>query len=119
MEITLEDVTRITAGTLGQGRGITITDATVIAAVSDHFGGAADQIKGKSRRKMTVLCRQVAMYLLREETSLSLNAIGNLIGGRENSTVLHGHERVSSRLELDDRLRGDVLKIRNSILGGS
>ena len=119
VEITIEEVTRITAGTLGQGHGITITDTTVIAAVSDHFGIAADQIKGKSRRKMTVLCRQVAMYLLREETSLSLNAIGKLLGGRDHSTVLHGHERVSSRIELDDGLRGDVLKIRNSILGGS
>ena len=119
VEITIEEVTRITAGTLGQGHGITITDTTVIAAVSDHFGIATDQIKGKSRRKMTVLCRQVAMYLLREETSLSLNAIGKLLGGRDHSTVLHGHERVSSRIELDDGLRGDVLKIRNSILGGS
>ena len=119
VEITIEDVARITAGTLGQGRGITITDATVISAVSNHFGVAADQIKGKSRRKMTVLCRQVAMYLLREETSLSLNAIGKLLGGRDHSTVLHGHERVSSRIELDDSLRGDVLKIRNSLLGGS
>jgi len=118
VEITIEDVTRITTGTPGQARGLTITDATVIAAVSDHFGIATDQIKGKSRRKMTVLCRQVAMYLLREETSLSLNAIGKLLGGRDHSTVLHGHERVSSRIELDDGLRGDVLKIRNSILGG-
>ena len=118
VEITIEDVTRITTGTPGQARGLTITDATVIAAVSDHFGIAAEQIKGKSRRKMTVLCRQVAMYLLREETSLSLNAIGKLLGGRDHSTVLHGHERVSSRIELDDGLRGDVLKIRNSILGG-
>ncbi|GIS64471.1 MAG: hypothetical protein CM1200mP3_07190 [Chloroflexota bacterium] len=58
----------------------TITDTAVISAVSEHFGIATDQIRGKGRRKMTVLSRQVAMYLLREETDLSFTAMGKNIG---------------------------------------
>ena len=88
----------------------------MVSAVSEHFQIPADQIRGKSRRKMTVLSRQVAMYLLREETDLSLSAIGKLIGNRDHSTVLHGHERISARIDLDDELRREVLQIRHSLM---
>ena len=115
--ISLDDVTILIGESWATMRGKTITDSAVISAVSEHFGIATDQIRGKGRRKMTVLSRQVAMYLLREETDLSFTAIGRILGGRDHSTVLHGHERVSVKIEQDDSLRNDVIKIRHSLMG--
>jgi chromosomal replication initiator protein len=115
--ISLNDVTILIGESWATMRGKTITDTAVISAVSEHFGIATDQIRGKGRRKMTVLSRQVAMYLLREETDLSFTAIGKILGGRDHSTVLHGHERVSVKIEQDDSLRNDVIKIRHSLMG--
>ena len=115
--ISLNDVTILIGESWTTMRGKTITDAAVISAVSEHFGITTEQIRGKGRRKMTVLSRQVAMYLLREETDLSFTAIGKILGGRDHSTVLHGHERVSIKIEQDDSLRNDVIKIRHSMMG--
>ena len=93
-----------------------ITDRNVIEAVSEHFGVPKEQIRGASRKKMTVLSRQVAMYLLREETPMSLKAIGSLLGGRDHSTVLHGHDRVATLLGSDYGLKSDVRTIRKNLL---
>ena len=93
-----------------------ITDRNVIDAVSEHFGVPKEQIRGASRKKMTVLSRQVAMYLLREETPMSLKAIGSLLGGRDHSTVLHGHDRVASMLNSDYGLKSDVKRIRKNLM---
>lgn len=117
-EITLESVKDLISESTETAYGNRITDKAVVTAVSEHFKISADQILGKSRRKMTVLSRQVAMYLLREETDLSLSAIGKLIGNRDHSTVLHGHERISARIDLDNELRREVLQIRHSLING-
>ena len=92
-----------------------ISDIDVVSAVSKHFGVSQDQLRSKSRQKMTVLSRQVAMYLLREETDLSLSAIGKLLGGRDHSTVLHGHEKVSNLLENDINFKSTLLSIKDSL----
>ena len=92
-----------------------ISDIDVVSAVSKHFGVSQDQLRTKSRQKMTVLSRQVAMYLLREETDLSLSAIGKLLGGRDHSTVLHGHEKVSNLLENDINFKSTLLSIKDSL----
>ena len=92
-----------------------ISDIDVVSAVSKHFGVSQDQLRSKSRQKMTVLSRQVAMYLLREETDLSLSAIGKLLGGRDHSTVLHGHEKVSNLLENDTNFKNTLLSIKDSL----
>ena len=114
--VTLESVKGLISESTGNTYPDRISDQAVVSAVSEHFQIPADQIRGKSRRKMTVLSRQVAMYLLREETDLSLSAIGKLIGNRDHSTVLHGHERISARIDLDDELRREVLQIRHSLM---
>ena len=52
------------------------------------------------------------MFLLREETELSLAAIGKILGGRDHSTVLHGHDRVASLIDLNDPIVNDIGKIK-------
>jgi len=92
-----------------------ISDSTIISEVSNYFGVTSDEIIGPRRAKSYLLPRQVTMFLLREETSLSLSAIGKILGGRDHSTVIHGHEKVASLINSDHKLRSDVLTIRNNL----
>ena len=92
-----------------------ISDSTIISEVSNYFGVTSDEIIGPRRSKSYLLPRQVTMFLLREETSLSLSAIGKILGGRDHSTVIHGHEKVASLINSDHKLRSDVLAIRNNL----
>jgi chromosomal replication initiator protein len=57
------------------------------------------------------------MYLLREEAKLSLPQIGNMLGGRDHTTIMYGCEKVADMLERDDRLRRHVLQIRERLYG--
>lgn len=114
-EISLDSVKSILKDPFTSISNHIISDIDVVSAVSTHFGITQDQLRSKSRQKMTVLSRQVAMYLLREETDLSLAAIGKLLGGRDHSTVLYGHEKVSSLIKMDTNLKSTVLTIKDSL----
>ena len=114
--ITIESVRRI-VGDSERLNKEPISDSKIISEVSNYFGLTSDQIMGPLRAKTYLVPRQVAMFLLREETSLSLSAIGKILGGRDHSTVIHGHEKVASLINVDDKLRTDILAIRNNLTG--
>jgi chromosomal replication initiator protein len=84
----------------------------VLAAVRERFGVSTDALLGKSRERQTAWARQVAMYLLREETSASLFQIGDRLGGRDHTTIMHGCSTVAQRMEADPRARADVAAAR-------
>lgn len=73
----------------------------IIRQTAQSYGFTPDDLAGPSRRQPLVLCRQVAMYLLREQTDLSLPRIGALFGGRDHSTVIHALEKVNGLLRTD------------------
>ena len=86
--------------------------AKVIEAVARFYELPPEALKGRSRSKKVALPRQVAMYLLREEVGASLPQIGELLGGRDHTTVLHGYEKIRSHIEEDDQLRRAILAIK-------
>ena len=90
---------------------------SVLDAVVRHFNVTLADLQGKARDKRVVVPRQVAMYLLREATPLSLNEIGALLGGRDHTTVLHGCEKIAAALDRDGRLRTDVHAIQSLLFG--
>src|SRR5207247_9746849 len=89
--------------------------AEVLAAVARHFQVEPKLLRGKQRDREIVGPRQVAMFLMREETAASLLEIGRELGGRDHSTVLHGWEKIKGEVEADDALRRDVLAIRQTL----
>ncbi|MCL5074168.1 MAG: chromosomal replication initiator protein DnaA [Chloroflexi bacterium] len=91
----------------------------IIKAVAEYYQIEPRALRGKGRSKEIVLPRQVAMYLMREETSCSLLEIGRELGGRDHSTVLHSHEKVRREIEIDTQLRKDVLSIRERLYAHS
>src|SRR5439155_4166956 len=70
----------------------------IVETVARYYGVPLDQIKGKARDKQVVLPRQIAMYLMREETEAPLMRIGEALGGRDHSTVLHGCEKIEREM---------------------
>lgn len=115
LPLTVETVGKALAD-VTERRGRQVQPADVLAAVSKHFGVEPKLLRGKQRDREVVVPRQVAMYLMREETSASLLEIGRELGGRDHSTVLHGWEKIKTEAEVDDRLRRDVLAVREKLL---
>ncbi|MBI2036022.1 chromosomal replication initiator protein DnaA [Candidatus Microgenomates bacterium] len=86
-------------------------------AVCSYFGVKSTQVKGKKRDQSIVLPRQILMYLLRIELGTSLTEVGDLIGGRDHTTVMHAVGKISSLVPADEKLRGDILGIKKLIYG--
>ena len=92
-----------------------ISVSEIIDIVADHYGITQDELIGPSRQKEFVLPRQIVMYLAREETTASLPAIGQALGGRDHTTVLHGSQKMSGEVEKKSSLRRDLVAIRESL----
>ncbi|MDE0141394.1 MAG: chromosomal replication initiator protein DnaA [Caldilineaceae bacterium] len=89
--------------------------ASVVRIVARHFHLTEETLLGRSRTKEVANARQMAMYLLREENGLSLINIGELLGGRDHSTVRHGVEKVAQDIERDEGVRREVVALREKI----
>jgi chromosomal replication initiator protein len=100
-------------------RRVEVTPEEVVSKVAGAFGMTAENLIGPDRRQEVVLPRQIAMYLLREEANCSLPKIGEVLGGRDHTTVIHACHKMTDRLERDDKLRRQVLEIREEIYGQS
>jgi len=95
--------------------GVDLQPDDVLEAVSHAFGISNDRILGRERTREVALPRQIAMYLLREEGGISLPKIGEFVGGRDHTTVMYACDKVNDLMETDDRLRRQVLKIREQL----
>ena len=96
-------------------RRVSIDD--VINAVAEHYHIEVGDLKGKQRDKHIVAPRHMAMYLIRQETEASLLEIGQALGGRDHSTVLHACEKITREVNENTALRKEVLAIRQQLLG--
>jgi chromosomal replication initiator protein len=92
---------------------LTITE--VLDGVCRYYNVDAERIRGKSRDRETVWPRQVAMYLMREETDASLLQIGTELGGRDHTTIMHGWEKVQSEVTNNDRVRREIAAVLESL----
>lgn len=87
----------------------------IINEVARYFGIEESALRGPGRSQAIARPRQIAMYLIREETGESLPQIGALLGGRDHTTILHGCERIASLIEEDPDIRREVLSIRQRL----
>jgi chromosomal replication initiator protein DnaA len=94
-------------------RRVSIED--ILNAVAEHYHISVEELRGKQRDKQIVVPRHVAMYLMRQETEASLLEIGQSLGGRDHSTVLHGCEKISREINENTTLRKEVLAIRQQL----
>ena len=78
---------------------VEIKPTDIITQVAKYFYITFDDIVGRSRTKKIALARQIAMYLVRELTSMSLNDIGQVFGGKDHTTVMHAYTRISDEMQ--------------------
>jgi chromosomal replication initiator protein len=89
----------------------------VVDAVARSFGVTSAQLTGRDRSREIAWPRQIAMYLLREFGNVSLPQIGMVLGGRDHTTVMYACEKVADLVERDDRLRRQLIQIREQLDG--
>lgn len=85
----------------------------IMEAVLRHFNVKAEDLSSPSRKSSLVIARQIAMYLLRKELNLPLEQIGQLVGGRDHSTIIHGVEKVERDLSSNQLKKDEILRIRS------
>jgi len=72
----------------------------LISIICDHFNISTEEVKSKSRKHKFVIARQLCMWFCKAKTYLSLVQIGNLIGDRDHTTVIHSITQVKNALSL-------------------
>jgi chromosomal replication initiator protein len=92
-----------------------ITSATIMAQTAAYFGLSLDELCGSSRSRVLVNARQIAMYLCRELTDLSLPKIGQQFGGRDHTTVMHADRKVRSLMAERRSIYNQVTELTNRI----
>jgi len=92
-----------------------LTTGKVLQGVCSYYHVEVERLCGKQRDREIAWPRQVAMYLMREETDASLLQIGAELGGRDHTTIIHGCERVRAELERDERVRQEIAAILNGL----
>jgi len=97
------------------GQGTAVTPSLIIDAVADNFQLAPVEMKSRKRDRETALARQVAMYLIKEETHSSLAQIGHELGNRNPATVSHAYAKIAAELNDSPYLRHKISDIRARI----
>jgi chromosomal replication initiator protein len=107
-EIVLKDL-------IPEGGEPEITAALIIAQTAAYFGLSIDDLCGSSRSRVLVTARQIAMYLCRELTDLSLPKIGQQFGGRDHTTVMHADKKIRQLLAERRSVYNQVTELTNRI----
>ena len=88
---------------------------TIIKTVCEFYGLTSNELLKKSRKTFLVKPRQITMYLLREDTKASFPDIGNRLGGKDHSTVIHAYRKISEETENNEVLKQEINLIRERI----
>lgn len=112
-KVGLEEIKRTLSSTPLTPRK-SISAGAVIETVCKHFKISREDLCGPVRKSAFVYPRQVLMYLLRVDLGLQLDGVGELIGGRDHSTVLYGVEKITNQLAIDLTKRDEIARIRTN-----
>ncbi|MDX2390107.1 MULTISPECIES: chromosomal replication initiator protein DnaA [unclassified Streptomyces] len=99
----------------GEDSAPEITASDIMAATADYFGLTVDDLCGSSRSRVLVTARQIAMYLCRELTDLSLPKIGAQFGGRDHTTVMHADRKIRALMAERRSIYNQVTELTNRI----
>ncbi len=102
----------------GEDSAPEITASAIMAATADYFGLTVEDLCGSSRSRVLVTARQIAMYLCRELTDLSLPKIGAQFGGRDHTTVMHADRKIRALMAERRSIYNQVTELTNRIKNG-
>ena len=107
-EIVLKDL-------IPEAQGPQITATTIMGQTASYFGLSIDDLCGTSRSRVLATARQIAMYLCRELTDLSLPKIGQQFGGRDHTTVMYADRKIRSLMAERRSIYNQVTELTNRI----
>lgn len=114
-EITLELAQKALIDMITPVKDKTVTMETILDEVADFYQISPEDILGTKRNSRYSNPRQVVMYLQREILGVPYKNIGQFLGGKDHSTVMHGIEKIDSEMKTNDKLRNDVLFLRKKL----
>ena len=108
VEITLDNVKEALNDIISPNVSRLITPQLIISVVAEHFGITADDITSKRRNSEFVLPRQICMYLCRKLTDESLQNIGKALGKKDHTTVIHGIDKITDDMQVNEELKNKI-----------
>jgi chromosomal replication initiator protein len=114
-EITMEVAAHELQNMINPDKPQEITLQLIVEIVCDHFQISMDQILSKSRTNEIAKPRMIAMYLAKNMTGASQDAIGSFLGGRDHSTVIHGIKRVEEEIQNNETMKNQIEVIKKKI----
>ena len=114
-DITMETAVKELQSIISPDEKKEITPDLIIDVVCDHFSITKEQIISKNRSNDIAKPRQIIMYLCKNMTGYSLDAIGSLLGGRDHATILHGVRTMTGEYENNENIRNTIDTIRKKI----
>jgi len=98
-----------------QSERLEASPEVILTAVAEVFEVSVEELKGHSRRREISLARQVGMYLMRQHTDLSLPKIGEVVGGKDHTTVLYSCDKIGSLRNTDPNLSQTLRQLGDRI----
>jgi len=114
-ELGLEEIKQLTSAIIVNTQKNSLTPKNVIKKVAEYFDISIDDVIGPCRKKNLTEPRQITMFLMREELKLSYPVIGQELGGRDHTTVIHACEKITKQIKLEDKIRQDVNTLKQKL----
>jgi len=108
MEINLESAKEALKNIISPDQKRVVTPELIMDTVCEHFHVKREDIRGSKRNSEIVLPRQIIMYLCRDMTQTQFKEIGNIVGGRDHSTVIHGCKNIENEIKYNDNLKNTI-----------
>ncbi len=116
-EVTIELASEALKDIFSASKSKQITPSLIKEVVSEYYGIKVEDLDSKKRTRSISYPRQIAMYLCRELTDLSLPKIGEEFGGRDHTTVIHANEKISKEIETDPDVKMRIDNLIKEIKG--
>ena len=112
-ELNINEIKDILKNSVKPKKTVSIKD--IVKIVSDFYNIDEDSIYNKTRRKEVVKPRQIVMYMLREDFNISFPSIGDKLGGRDHTTVIHSYEKIKEDIKTNPILLQEVNQLRSML----
>lgn len=114
-DLSIEMAERALGGTIREKVTKNINVNEILKAVCMYYSVKVQDVKGKRRNKELVVPRQVAMYLMKEITDMPFMSIGELLGGRDHTTIMHGVGKIQGEIAETGKITQDVVNVKQII----
>jgi chromosomal replication initiator protein len=112
-ELTVSEVKNLIRDNIKSQKAVPIDD--IIQIIADFYNVDEESIHKKTRKRKVVKPRQIIMYVLREDYGIPYPTIGEKIGGRDHTTVIHSYEKIKDELNVDSQLAQEINQIRSML----